>query len=77
MNTRQALLEIKDNFDIALVDAGDFTNPVLSDLYKIGKSAISMEDNLCLLFGLYKDIHLTQHADFFKVFLNQYWLKVV
>jgi len=73
---RQMMQEKKDNFDVALVDAGDFTNLILSDLYKIGKSAISMEDNLCLLFGLYTDSHLKQHSEFFKVFMNENWLKV-
>jgi len=66
----------KDEYDIALIDADLISNIISGELYKIRKSSINMNEDLCLLFNLYKNSHYQQFPDFFNLKTNQNWVKV-
>ena len=66
----------KDEYDIALIDADMISNAISGELYKIRKSSINMGEDLCLLFGLYKQTHYQEFPEFFNLKINQNWVKV-
>jgi hypothetical protein len=61
-------------FDIALVGAGPFGNPLVSQCKNMGKIGISMGGDLQLLFGVYGSRWL-KIPNFRETFMNEYWVR--
>lgn len=73
---RQQLQVKRDEYDVVFVDAGDYTNMLACDAYRLEKSALSIGDGLSLMFGMYTEAHVKRHGDFFRGFLNEHWVKL-
>lgn len=70
------LMEIKDCFDIALVDCKGYNNIICNEIFKLGKSAICIGDVLPMYFGIYNDNLLNKYKDIFLIYHNKYWTKL-
>ncbi len=64
---------IKDSFDIALCSCGGYGNPVVGEIYKMGKSAIYVGGVLQMYFGIYGQRWLRERSDIMGMYLNKHW----
>jgi len=70
------LLNIKDDFDIALCGTNCYDNIICSYLLDIGKSSISVGNNLLeLYFGIYSQKWVRTRNDVFNLFMNKNWVQ--
>lgn len=67
------LEEVKNDFDIALVSAGGYGNPIISKIYDLGKSAIYGGGTLQMFFGVLGQRWLVERPDVLKLFMNSNW----
>lgn len=74
---RKELHDRKEEYDVALVDAGALTNVVAYDVYRVGRSALSMGEDLGLLFGVYREHHLQKWSEVCRGFPKEGWVKAV
>lgn len=65
-----------DNFDIALVSCGIYSNLILSQISNINKSAINMDESIQYLFGIYDSTFENENKEISKLYKNEYWQKV-
>lgn len=66
---------IKDDFDIALCSCGGYGNPLLSNIYDMGKSAIYVGGVLQMYFGVLGQRWLRERPDIVRLFMNKYWTR--
>jgi len=69
----EKLEKIKDDFDIAIVSAGGYGNPILSKIYDLGKSGIYGGGTLQMFFGVLGQRWLVERPDVLKLFMNSDW----
>lgn len=65
-----------DNFDIALVSCGIYSNLILSQLFNMNKSGINMDESLQYLFGIYDLKFENENKEILKLYKNEYWQKI-
>ncbi len=63
------------DFDIALVSASGFSNPLLEYIYSIGKSAINVGSIIDLYFGIVNKNEKNQYNDVIGLFSNDKWIE--
>lgn len=63
------------HYDVALVSAGGYGNPICSQIYRQGKSAIYVGGVLQMYFGILGQRWVTERPDVVKLFKNQYWIR--
>jgi len=71
----QKIEEIKDTFDIALCSCGGYGNPLLSNIYDMGKSAIYVGGVLQMYFGVLGQRWLRERPDIVRLFMNEHWTR--
>lgn len=69
----QKLVQIKDQYDIALVSAGGYGNIICDCIFQQGKSAIYVGGVLQMYWGIYGRRWMVDRADILKLYMNQYW----
>lgn len=74
-NLTEKTKNLKDGFDIALIDAGPYNNIIAAVLYKLSKDAIVIGQVLRMHFGVYKEIDQQKYPDIFKLYKNKHWIK--
>jgi hypothetical protein len=67
--------EIKDDFEIALVSAKGFSNPIIGHLHSIGKSGIHVGDVLGMYFGILDEKWNSCRPEIAKLYANEYWIR--
>lgn len=65
--------DIKDTFDIALCSCGGYGNPICSEIYDMGKSAIYVGGVLQMYFGIYGERWMRERPDILRVYMNEHW----
>lgn len=65
----------KDEFDVALCACGGYGNPLLTYIYKIGKSAIYMGEILQMFFGILGKLWEKDCPDAIDIFKNDLWIR--
>jgi hypothetical protein len=63
------------DYDVALVSAGGYGNPICSHIYRHGRSAIYVGGVLQMYFGILGQRWVTERPDVVKLFMNQYWVR--
>lgn len=76
INAMKQCTEIKESYDIVLVDAQNYTNQMAYELFQMGKSALAMGMDVELLFGVYRKEHQGKMGDLWKYVMNSEWLKI-
>ncbi len=66
---------IKDDFDIALVSCGGYSNPLLSYLLSIGKSGINVGSVLQMYWGVYGEKWILEKPDIIALYSNNNWIR--
>ncbi len=64
---------IKDTFDVALCSCGGYGNPIVGEIFKMGKSAIYVGGVLQMYFGIYGQRWLRERPDVMGMYLNKHW----
>ena len=64
---------IKDTFDVALCSCGGYGNPIVGEIFKMGKSAIYVGGVLQMYFGIYGQRWLRERPDALHMYLNKHW----
>ena len=67
------LEDIKDTYDIALIDANGYNNLICNEIYTSNKSAISIGDVLRMYFGIINKKWELEQPDIIKLYKNEYW----
>lgn len=70
------IMEIKNNFDIALIDSKGYNNIICNEIFKLGKSVICIGEVLPMYFGIYNDKLLNEYKDNILIYNNRYWTKI-
>lgn len=65
--------EIKDTYDVALVSAGGYGNPICSHIFASGKSAVYVGGVLQMYWGILGSRWLKERPDAVRLFLNEHW----
>lgn len=65
--------DIKDTFDVALCSCGGYGNPICSEIYDMGKSAIYVGGVLQMYFGIYGERWMRERPDILRAYMNQHW----
>lgn len=73
---KNKVTDMKEGYDIALLDAGPYNNFIASELFKISKDAIVIGQSLRLHFGVYNELDEKKHSDILKLYKNKHWEKV-
>jgi hypothetical protein len=68
--------DMKDGYDIVLLNAGPYNNYLLSELYKLGKDSIVVGNLLKLHFGCYLSDEEIKYKDVFNIYKNKHWTKL-
>lgn len=69
------VVNIKEQFDIALCSCGGYGNLVCAEIYKLGKSAIYVGGVLQMFFGIYGNRWLKERPDIIRLYMNKYWTR--
>ena len=60
-------------FDVALCNAGGYSNPICSFIYSLNKTAIHVGDMLPFYFGLYTNTLLKERKEVMKLYMTPEW----
>ena len=66
---------ISGNYDIALVSAGGYGNPICNHIYKTGHSAIYIGGVLQMYFGIVGQRWLRERQDVIRCYINEHWTR--
>ncbi len=69
------LCDISNNYDIALVSANGFSNPLLEYIYSNGKSGIYIGNILDIYFGIISKNNNAKYMDIMGVYGSQEWIE--
>ena len=69
------VVNIKEQFDIALCSCGGYGNLVCAEIYKLGKSAIYVGGVLQMFFGIYGNRWLKERPDVMRLYMNKHWTR--
>lgn len=69
------VVNIKEQFDIALCSCGGYGNLVCAEIYKLGKSAIYVGGVLQMFFGIYGNRWLKERPDIIRLYMNKHWTR--
>lgn len=63
------------SFDVALVSAGGYANPICAIIHDLGKSAINMGGVLQMYFGVYGGRWLSNSREGLRMYFNEDWVR--
>ena len=66
---------ISGNYDIALVSAGGYGNPICNHIYETGHSAIYIGGVLQMYFGIVGQRWLRERQDVIRCYINEHWTR--
>ena len=66
---------LTDSFDVALVSAGGYANPICAIIHDLGKSAINVGGVLQMYFGVYGGRWLSNSREGLRMYFNEDWVR--
>ncbi len=71
----QKLDTLTGQYDVALVSAGGYTNPIIGHIYSRGASAIYVGGVLQMYFGILGNRWFKERSDIIRMYLNGQWIR--
>lgn len=65
----------KIDFDVAIIGCGAYGFPLAAEIKRMGKTAIHLGGVTQILFGIIGTRWETEYPEFYKTFVNEYWVR--